>query len=108
MRLELGIGTDIVNSATFQFHKGAIRTDKTHRHMFTTNLFQFHKGAIRTSLLSSSVSSCLDNFNSIKVRLEQIIIIMLHISHTLFQFHKGAIRTTMKNTSLFASFISIP
>ena len=32
----------------FQFHKGTIRTDLSHRHMFTAQVFQFHKGTIRT------------------------------------------------------------
>ena len=55
----------------FQFHKGTIRTDKTHRHMFTTNLFQFHKGTIRT-VLTEPISNLSSYFNSIKVRLEPV------------------------------------
>ena len=32
----------------FQFHKGTIKTDLSHRHMFTAKVFQFHKGTIKT------------------------------------------------------------
>ena len=54
----------------FQFHKGTIRTDLSHRHMFTAQVFQFHKGTIRTSQKLMLVLLFL-YFNSIKVQLEQ-------------------------------------
>ena len=39
-------------------------------------LFQFHKGTIRTSVKDKEEKERLDNFNSIKVRLEQTIFIL--------------------------------
>ena len=77
----------------FQFHKGAIRTQMHLSHstlLFHFNsikvrlepskrflnisieLFQFHKGAIRT--MQEFIEDCLtlENFNSIKVRLELV------------------------------------
>ena len=57
-----------------------------------TLTFQFHKGAIRTGNHVDDLNG-FNNFNSIKVRLEQdgYTISRLYVK---FQFHKGAIRTT--------------
>ena len=38
----------MTSSASFQFHKGAIRTPLTDHIIEIGRLFQFHKGAIRT------------------------------------------------------------
>ena len=60
---------------------------------FMFNLFQFHKGAIRT-LKASAPLCCLDMyFNSIKVRLELVLAVVITSPILIFQFHKGAIRT---------------
>ena len=57
----------------FQFHKGAIRTCMKYHIQINGYIFQFHKGAIRTAggtwLRSNS-----SNFNSIKVRLERLVV----------------------------------
>ena len=53
----------------FQFHKGAIRTNKSGFSFTAPTLFQFHKGAIRTKPRFVTLLS-VNNFNSIKVRLE--------------------------------------
>mgnify|MGYP003155754923 CR=1 FL=1 len=55
--------------AEFQFHKGAIRTRTHSGTCFAGQQFQFHKGAIRTSWVKAGLCD-LQNFNSIKVRLE--------------------------------------
>ena len=54
--------------------------------------FQFHKGAIRTICPTMMFSHVL-HFNSIKVRLEPSIIADGFSVSASFQFHKGAIRT---------------
>ena len=76
--------------------------------------FQFHKGTIRTSVFAR-FSRVLDYFNSIKVRLELTVLLVIFMqifnfnsikvrlehrhdllnssSVTAFQFHKGTIRT---------------
>ena len=72
VRLERFIVLTAYHSLTlFQFHTGAIRTghrdispDKNHK-------FQFHKGAIRHENMPCYIFIYF-NFNSIKVRLEQI------------------------------------
>ena len=60
--------------------------------------FQFHKGAIRTQPDLMKYQQHLD-FNSIKVRLEQTAFIYL-TAFVTFQFHKGAIRTTINQYNL--------
>ena len=55
-------------------------------------IFQFHKGAIRT-VGENHLSKDKNNFNSIKVRLEQAVGHLLNAAILVFQFHKGAIRT---------------
>ena len=75
--------------------------------VFKTPIFQFHKGAIRTK---DGVTLAVDklDFNSIKVRLELILKILL-MSTDIFQFHKGAIRTQGRNALFWCSSpISIP
>ena len=71
VRLELIAIEQHFCKTEFQFHKGAIRTghrdispDKNHK-------FQFHKGAIRHENMPCYIFIYF-NFNSIKVRLEQI------------------------------------
>ena len=54
--------------------------------------FQFHKGAIRTFAVSV-VAIKIDDFNSIKVRLEHWCRQERNSEKRIFQFHKGAIRT---------------
>ena len=54
--------------------------------------FQFHKGTIRTVYRCVEVISDSD-FNSIKVRLEQLKVFAADASKLEFQFHKGTIRT---------------
>ena len=61
--------TKIISKKLFQFHKGTIRTGKEYFGMLYDN-----------------------NFNSIKVRLEQLIFCKFYL-HKKFQFHKGTIRT---------------
>ena len=56
------------------------------------SLFQFHKGTIRTIHLPQA-TLILPDFNSIKVRLEQVQPYMASEKSTQFQFHKGTIRT---------------
>ena len=60
--------------------------------MTSSASFQFHKGAIRTGVVYID-SLTADNFNSIKVRLELLGADIYTTSKLLFQFHKGAIRT---------------
>ena len=62
----------------FQFHKGAIRTRKGETRTPISVVFQFHKGAIRTDIVVSKRSG-IENFNSIKVRLEPLHSVMLII-----------------------------
>ena len=76
----------------FQFHKGTIRTIDNDQFMIGSFIFQFHKGTIRTWLLLRIMLLIL-NFNSIKVRLE-LVIVHLMVKVSLFQFHKGTIRTS--------------
>ena len=48
VRLKRPKPTDRSSIAKFQFHKGTIKTDLSHRNLFTSYLFQFHKGTIKT------------------------------------------------------------
>ena len=51
VRLKLSSGSGHPGaSVPFQFHKGTIKTDLSHRHLFTAQIFQFHKGTIKTIL----------------------------------------------------------
>ena len=68
--------------------------------------FQFHKGAIRTELLDL-LEGNRANFNSIKVRLELMMESCLPPAR-LFQFHKGAIRTEKSAKGGGIAAISIP
>ena len=76
---------------TFQFHKGAIRTNNYLVSDDKLYIFQFHKGAIRTVIKANIKSICI-YFNSIKVRLEPLKR-QEPLPVAVFQFHKGAIRT---------------
>ena len=93
MRLE-PYGEDLQLSVVeFQFHKGAIRTERLIAPFFWIRWFQFHKGAIRTPCrFFDSLSD--RYFNSIKVRLEPYDGID-NDQFMIFQFHKGAIRTAL-------------
>ena len=65
-----------VRAEGFQFHKGAIRTNFKVRNDKENKSFQFHKGAIRTD--DANVPAVrVPNFNSIKVRLELGLSLML-------------------------------
>ena len=55
--------------------------------------FQFHKGTIRTIQNTIHIFQLISNFNSIKVRLEQLKATGKKEGAILFQFHKGTIRT---------------
>ena len=70
VRLEPARSSRYPSPPEFQFHKGAIRTPLFGLIGIIIPLFQFHKGAIRT-ILSLKSYAVLFNFNSIKVRLEQ-------------------------------------
>ena len=80
------------NIQRFQFHKGAIRTRGVEALVSVHLAFQFHKGAIRTNGKYLSRIK-LNDFNSIKVRLELNPTPESSIYKIPFQFHKGAIRT---------------
>ena len=54
--------------------------------------FQFHKGSIDTNAQGAEIDNQ-TNFNSIKVRLILIEIILKVLIYALFQFHKGSIDT---------------
>ena len=56
--------------------------------------FQFHKGTIRTAQQQGQ-DDAQQHFNSIKVRLEQLIDTPLIRAILKFQFHKGTIRTCL-------------
>ena len=49
VRLELSSQLDQINFNSFQFHKGAIRTEEAGLNPNLMMKFQFHKGAIRTT-----------------------------------------------------------
>ena len=70
----------------FQFHKGTIKTDLSHRHMFTAQPFQFHKGTIKTRISPTTSRPSSE-----------------------FQFHKGTIKTIMLSSEYSElNSISIP
>ncbi len=71
VRLELMQDELPLKSSVFQFHKGTIRTSYPRMREGPYLQFQFHKGTIRTNHLPKSVQ-WRTNFNSIKVRLEQL------------------------------------
>ena len=114
VRLELHRSGEGSERQTFQFHKGAIRTDIERQNCLIFSdfnsikvrlelaylvvaiaqllRFQFHKGAIRTEILHNLIG--IDTyFNSIKVRLELSDDLGDKAVSQIFQFHKGAIRT---------------
>ena len=55
-------GSDYVESGTFQFHKGSIKTLSETNILPCLKLFQFHKGSIKTV---SERSELFDKFISI-------------------------------------------
>ena len=110
-----------ITELLFQFHKGTIRTINQCSRSLHHHEFQFHKGTIRTVPFSVEAESRL-NFNSIKVRLELLIVnkhfyLLSHfnsikvrlepLSRTVanqpstFQFHKGTIRTNRNRPTVF-------
>ncbi len=76
------------------------------RHQISTIMFQFHKGAIKTnrSLAIPSLKYC---FNSIKVRLKHQGGIESP-KKVMFQFHKGAIKTARNHEVADSVLVSIP
>ena len=90
----------------FQFHKGTIRTVNSATGVFSVAKFQFHKGTIRT-LHQLAKGLLIDDFNSIKVRLELRWSTSSCI-RSIFQFHKGTIRTGRIFSQICFSLISIP
>ncbi len=72
VRLEHFSYGQLLPGITFQFHKGTIRTAFYRSQELLSSEFQFHKGTIRT-LFTALRSYFLLNFNSVKVRLEQVI-----------------------------------
>ena len=70
VRLEPPEGSALTNDVIFQFHKGAIRTERNQIMQLLQDKFQFHKGAIRTGADFTEFDFD-HNFNSIKVRLER-------------------------------------
>ena len=69
-------------------------------------MFQFHKGSIRTHRTHKKRGDLLC-FNSIKVQLELPgVTYLLNIS--MFQFHKGSIRTSGSRTARNIQDVSIP
>ena len=93
---------------SFQFHKGTIRTTFSVCRIHFGAQFQFHKGTIRTFAVFI-VTIKINDFNSIKVRLELDNREEATVIEFEFQFHKGTIRTS-SSASLRASSaaISIP
>ena len=117
VRLELAEAYYNYQNTKFQFHKGTIRTCVLKQKIKQKKLFQFHKGTIRT-VVPTLLDILISNFNSIKVRLELILLIgnILQPVHfnsikvrlelmvigflyllRKFQFHKGTIRTLLLN-----------
>ena len=72
VRLELYMYVRVRTLYIFQFHKGTIRTCEPVKNFIASLSFQFHKGTIRTCQDYQSFRKE-QNFNSIKVRLEQAI-----------------------------------
>ena len=91
----------------FQFHKGTIRTKIIHWRLRIAIPFQFHKGTIRTDTPNGNLSHY-SNFNSIKVRLELVLLEYTKPKDVLFQFHKGTIRTYGFSRQMSGYIISIP
>ena len=79
--------------ATFQFHKGTIRTLPFALLTLGVRIFQFHKGTIRTERTKDNRNTCYHHFNSIKVQLERSTANYKAAVPLAFQFHKGTIRT---------------
>ena len=81
------------NALTSYFNSIKVRLKLTNcfQGIDPTLLFQFHKGTIKTVLFHLAALMCLD-FNSIKVRLKQIIY-YFYVLGCIFQFHKGTIKT---------------
>ena len=78
VQLELSAALEQLNVEPFQFHKGTIRTVKPNRLCLLIWLFQFHKGTIRTPVLIRCTGNSV-HFNSIKVQLELLFLIMFMI-----------------------------
>ena len=63
----------------------------TYHISFAVVRFQFHKGTIKPSSHLWQYC-CVPDFNSIKVRLNLVLLSMVITSSLLFQFHKGTIK----------------
>ena len=83
----------------FQFHKGAIRTHFSCSHSANFRYFNSIKVRLEQTMLMP-LNPTSKNFNSIKVRLELVFDSREH-GIIIFQFHKGAIRTKLPKTSLY-------
>ena len=96
VRLELVIGFLIMATLFLNFNSIKVRLEPFWVFLpaFLAT-FQFHKGTIRTECLARLLQ-VFRHFNSIKVRLELIKLIAQILLELLFQFHKGTIRTTQK------------
>ena len=80
-------------SSSFNSIKVRLERSMTEPVMLAHEVFQFHKGAIRTERNKHTTRS-VGSFNSIKVRLEQTER-QIRAFDAAFQFHKGAIRTAI-------------
>ena len=90
----------------FQFHKGAIRTHFSCSHSANFRYFNSIKVRLEQTMLMP-LNPTSKNFNSIKVRLEQSAAGSAD-NAAAFQFHKGAIRTTCRRFWTLRLCISIP
>ena len=81
----------LLSGFPFQFHKGTIKTFGSGKDDRRLLQFQFHKGTIKT-FMRVNLDALKANFNSIKVRLKQMMRSPSPMPST-FQFHKGTIKT---------------
>ena len=91
VRLNLTLIRPCGSVVWFQFHKGTIKPDMSRDCNTTFSLFQFHKGTIKP-VVPSFARVSLNNFNSIKVRLNLLVRRVEILIKPWFQFHKGTIK----------------
>ena len=121
--------TSVLPLTRFQFHKGTIKPFSTTDNFDGKGRFQFHKGTIKPKWGGKEPKK-LDNFNSIKVRLNlgysvdggpakcdfnsikvrlnQNVVYPRKGKRIIFQFHKGTIKPSFKIFCVAAPVISIP
>ena len=93
VRLELNLLNTAHFPKGFQFHKGAIRTDRS-RYPSGTTYSDFNSIKVRLEHNADDADKHnIQYFNSIKVRLELLMAASEPPDKPQFQFHKGAIRT---------------